>query len=299
MRWSELNHLHYWNPVLSVTLGIIHNLFESILQHHFKYQWEFGFQKQDQHHYRNNESISGSEFMCVAESNAQLKSGNLSDSIKRQLLSNIHLVVVPKGVMRMQKQLGESKSCALKASEWNALFNVYIPLSILDIAYSFPQDSLFNIELLLINLCALLQCKNLVSRNKTQKEDSLKFSQTYKTYQKTSFNLFENIRLQPNHHYAMNLPDHIDWWGPPLGVLEFAGEQLVVILESPKTNHLIGDMEEALMKKFSQWERLEVQMQDITEQENTISSKFFQLTNHIYNRLFSHLRSVHPNLRDY
>ncbi|MBW0478447.1 hypothetical protein O181_018162 [Austropuccinia psidii MF-1] len=278
IRWSELNRLPYWNPVLNVTLGVMHNWFEGILQHHFKYQWGFGLRNQYQHHDSNNECSSGSKVICLAESNALSKSGNLSDSIKRQLLSNIRLVVVPKGVTRMRKQLGEPKSGALKASEWNALFNVYIPLSIIDIAYSFPQDSLFNIELFLINLCALVQCTNLVSSKKTKKEDSIKFSQTYETYQKTSFDLFENIRLQPNHHYAMHLPDHIDCL---------------------KTNHLIGDMEETLMKKFSQRQRLEVQMQDITEKENTSSPKFFQLTNHIYDRLFSHLRSVHPNLRDY
>ncbi|MBW0576357.1 hypothetical protein O181_116072, partial [Austropuccinia psidii MF-1] len=239
IRWSELNHLPYWNPVLNVTLGVMHNWFKGILQHHFKCQLGFNFRKQGLQHDRNKEASSGSEMICLEEANAPLKSGNLSDSIKRKLISNIHLVVVPKGVTRMQKQLGESKGGTLKASEWNALFNVYIPLSILDVSYSILHDPHFDFNIFLINLCALIQCTNLVSGKVIKKEDSLKFSQTYETYQNTSFDIFENIKLQPNHHYGMHLPDHIDWWGPPMGVLEFGGECLVGILQNLKTNHLI------------------------------------------------------------
>ncbi|MBW0468921.1 hypothetical protein O181_008636 [Austropuccinia psidii MF-1] len=165
----------------------------------------------------------------------------------------------------MQKKLGDSKRGTLKASEWNALFNIYIPLSILDFAYSILHDPHFDFDIFLINLCALVQCTNLVSGKVINKEDSVKFSQTYETYQNTSFNLLENIKLQQNHHYEMHLPDHIDWWRPLMGVLEFGGERLVLILQNLKTNHLIGDVEETLMKKFSQRQRLEVQMQEISE----------------------------------
>ncbi|MBW0514434.1 hypothetical protein O181_054149 [Austropuccinia psidii MF-1] len=35
IRWSELNRLPYWNPVQQIPLGIMHNWFEGILQHHF------------------------------------------------------------------------------------------------------------------------------------------------------------------------------------------------------------------------------------------------------------------------
>ncbi|MBW0502506.1 hypothetical protein O181_042221 [Austropuccinia psidii MF-1] len=35
IRWSELNRLHYWDPVQQIPLGIMHNWFEGILQHHF------------------------------------------------------------------------------------------------------------------------------------------------------------------------------------------------------------------------------------------------------------------------
>ncbi|MBW0544309.1 hypothetical protein O181_084024 [Austropuccinia psidii MF-1] len=37
IRWSELNHCHYWDPVKQIPLGIMHNWFEGILQHHFQH----------------------------------------------------------------------------------------------------------------------------------------------------------------------------------------------------------------------------------------------------------------------
>ncbi|MBW0550999.1 hypothetical protein O181_090714 [Austropuccinia psidii MF-1] len=37
IRWSELNCLHYWDPVQQIPLVIMHNLFEGILQHHFQH----------------------------------------------------------------------------------------------------------------------------------------------------------------------------------------------------------------------------------------------------------------------
>ncbi|MBW0549631.1 hypothetical protein O181_089346 [Austropuccinia psidii MF-1] len=45
IRWSELNCLHYWDPVQQIPLGIMHNWFEGIFQHHFGYQWRWDFEK--------------------------------------------------------------------------------------------------------------------------------------------------------------------------------------------------------------------------------------------------------------
>ncbi|KNZ61148.1 hypothetical protein VP01_14467g1, partial [Puccinia sorghi] len=36
---SELNRLTYWDPAKNVVLGIMHNWFEGVLQHHFQYRW--------------------------------------------------------------------------------------------------------------------------------------------------------------------------------------------------------------------------------------------------------------------
>lgn len=35
VRWSQLNRLPYWNPVMNISLGVMHNWFKGVLQHHF------------------------------------------------------------------------------------------------------------------------------------------------------------------------------------------------------------------------------------------------------------------------
>ncbi|MBW0461351.1 hypothetical protein O181_001066 [Austropuccinia psidii MF-1] len=39
LRWSELNQFPYWDPVRCVVLGILHNWYEGVLQHHFRFRW--------------------------------------------------------------------------------------------------------------------------------------------------------------------------------------------------------------------------------------------------------------------
>ncbi|MBW0520715.1 hypothetical protein O181_060430 [Austropuccinia psidii MF-1] len=39
LRWSELNQLSYWDAVRCVVLGILHNWYEGVLQHHFRSWW--------------------------------------------------------------------------------------------------------------------------------------------------------------------------------------------------------------------------------------------------------------------
>lgn len=46
IRWSELNRIPYRDPVMHVVLGVMHNWFEGVLQHHFRKRW--GFASEDQ-----------------------------------------------------------------------------------------------------------------------------------------------------------------------------------------------------------------------------------------------------------
>ncbi|KNE98394.1 hypothetical protein PSTG_08314 [Puccinia striiformis f. sp. tritici PST-78] len=40
-RWSELNRLPYWDPVKNVAIGVMHNWYEGVLQHHWRVRWAF------------------------------------------------------------------------------------------------------------------------------------------------------------------------------------------------------------------------------------------------------------------
>ncbi|KNZ47739.1 hypothetical protein VP01_6193g1 [Puccinia sorghi] len=41
IRWSELNLLPYWDPVRNVALGVMHNWYKGVLQHHWPVRWAF------------------------------------------------------------------------------------------------------------------------------------------------------------------------------------------------------------------------------------------------------------------
>ncbi|MBW0489002.1 hypothetical protein O181_028717 [Austropuccinia psidii MF-1] len=56
IRWSELNCLHYWDPVQQTPLGIMHNWFEGILQHHFFHQWRWDLEKLELDNNANKDS---------------------------------------------------------------------------------------------------------------------------------------------------------------------------------------------------------------------------------------------------
>ncbi|MBW0582287.1 hypothetical protein O181_122002 [Austropuccinia psidii MF-1] len=97
----------------------------------------------------------------------------------------------------------------------------------------------------------------------------------------------------------MHIPDQIDWWGPPMGVSEFAGERLVGILQSLKTNNLFGSMECTLIKKFCQQQRLESKAEDQPKNSKTKYPPILQLEIEIYALLLVHLRETYPALRHY
>ncbi|MBW0579031.1 hypothetical protein O181_118746, partial [Austropuccinia psidii MF-1] len=97
-----------------------------------------------------------------------------------------------------------------------------------------------NNNLLLINISALIQCTQIVGARSITQEDGQLFRQAYDTYQNTSTLLFPNVRANPNHHYAMHIPEQLSRWGPLNGISEYGGERLVGILQKLKTNTLNG-----------------------------------------------------------
>ncbi|MBW0485088.1 hypothetical protein O181_024803 [Austropuccinia psidii MF-1] len=89
------------------------------------------------------------------------------------------------------------------------------------------------------------------------KDDADLFKQAYATYKNTSEILFPNIQVAPNHHYSMHIPEQFMRWGPLNGISEYAGERLIGIPQKFKTSSLNGEVEETLMKKFGQLQRLQ------------------------------------------
>ncbi|MBW0467884.1 hypothetical protein O181_007599, partial [Austropuccinia psidii MF-1] len=239
VRWSELNLLPYWDPSKDVVLGMMHNWYEGILQHHFWYRW--GMNKISKNDFQTliggdltEESTETSENNESSGSTIQA----LTNAVKEEILSLFSQVLVPSGLTRVPKGLGGARNGKLKASKWHSLFSIHLPLTFVDSIVkieTFDED-LIQHECLLNNFSSLVQCTNIISSKRVNEEYCQIFEEEYRNYTETSRRIFSNIKILPNHHYALHIPEQMRWWGPLSGVSEFAGERLVGILQNFKKN---------------------------------------------------------------
>ncbi|MBW0476126.1 hypothetical protein O181_015841 [Austropuccinia psidii MF-1] len=302
IRWSELNRLPYWDPVSNISLGIVHNWYEGVLQHHLRYRWGFD-QRFIQQICSSEASSLGSDeemvdnFASENEDELQLR-GFLSEEIIEKIRSRLNEVIVPKGVSRIPSKIGTAQTGKLKANEWSVLFSIYLPLIVLDLLWDLGPSN----HLLLVNFSALIKCTEIVGARSITQQDANLFEEAFATYQNSSKNLFPNIRVVPNHHYSMHIPEQLMRWGPMNGISEYGGERLIGLLQKIKTNSLSGDVEETIMQKFGQLQRLQQIEPDIgvvLSKKSKSSINKMLLDDYSYLNLFNHLKKVIPQLRQY
>lgn len=135
-------------------------------------------------------------------------------------------MVLPAGITRLPQNLGESKHGSLKASQWYSLFAFVIPLVILelyvdDVGKLEPES---NRGRILKNIGSLVQCTNFVFSRRVSEFEAKYFEHFYKEYHKTSLQIFGDVKVKPNHHYALHIPDQLRRWGPLGQVSELAGK---------------------------------------------------------------------------
>ncbi|MBW0522695.1 hypothetical protein O181_062410 [Austropuccinia psidii MF-1] len=234
-----MNRFPYWDPVTKICLGVLHNWYEGVLQHHFRYQWVF-----DSEVIKNkakNSEVSDSGPDTLMENNLQSENEDrldikcyLPQEVINRLKKLLNEVVVPEGICCIPVGIGTASNGKLKANKWLVLFSIYLPLTILDIFWDLGPKN----HLLLINISALIQCTQIFGAQSVTQEDGQLFFQAYNTYQTASNVLFPNVRTTPNYHYAMHIPEQLSRWGPLNGISEYGGERLVGILQKLKTNSL-------------------------------------------------------------
>lgn len=237
VRWSELNRLPYWNPVMGVGLGVMHNWLEGVLAEHFRNRWVFAIKREP-----DFEGISDKEDATEGEPGC-LEGGEgwLSEDIIQKILQNLRRIKTPRGVARCPKGLGTKSN-----SEWHSLFAIHLPLAAVDVLignYEVFCDGRSDQYLwkLLVNFLALVECTHLVGSRKVTSEHSAKFKRAYKKYTTTSMDIQPDCRIKPNHHYAMHIPTHMQKWGPLMGVAEFGGERLCGFLQKINNNGKVGE----------------------------------------------------------
>ncbi|MBW0513141.1 hypothetical protein O181_052856 [Austropuccinia psidii MF-1] len=245
IRWSELNRLRYWDPVHMIPIGIMHNWFEGILQHHFRNRWRWDFEKlkptenESQYH-----DLEDDFEMQDGDTSAQV---GISWEQAHMMTSALSDVKVPFGVTRVPQWLGQAKEGKIKASEWQSLFSIYLPLAAIDILvgdmsiFSENTNKAGKTCLLIENFAALVVCTHILEAQSITNSDCLHFAEEYRNYCETSKTLFSGCTINPNHHYALHIESHLRQWGPLIGVSEFAGERLNGILQRIPTSGRIDE----------------------------------------------------------
>ncbi|MBW0496503.1 hypothetical protein O181_036218 [Austropuccinia psidii MF-1] len=194
-----------------VTLRVMHNWYKGVLQHHLRFWWGFdsAFVKEvlidNERSEADSDTMDIDDYESSNEEIGEVKNGFLSNNMKNKIRTKIGEVIVPKGVTCITSQFGEAANGKLKASEWRVLFSVYIPLVFLD---CFLENEPHNI-LILVNTGALLQCTEIAGAKTITKDDAALFSQQYELYQSTANEIYPRIKVMPNHHYSMHIPDQL------------------------------------------------------------------------------------------
>ncbi|KNZ62843.1 hypothetical protein VP01_1216g1 [Puccinia sorghi] len=161
---SELNNLPYCDPVKNVALGVMHNWYEGVLQHHWHLCWAFE-PKLTQHDAHNDQLENVEEYDLDKSS----YSCHLQDTALLHIRKVITNIFFPLGVTQVSPNLGNTKNGKLKATEWHSLG---------------PSSG---------------QAKRCFSTS------------PWWLYIETAKDVFKWPKVTPNHHYALHLPDQLQW----------------------------------------------------------------------------------------
>ncbi|WAQ82479.1 hypothetical protein PtA15_2A796 [Puccinia triticina] len=86
--------------------------------------------------------------------------------------------------------------------------------------------------------------------------DIKQFEIHYKKYLDSVGGLFEGVKVQPNHHFSLHIPQQMASWGPLAGVAEFPGERLIGFLQKINTNNKIDEMHQSMITRGCRLQRM-------------------------------------------
>lgn len=143
---------------------------------------------------------------------------------------------LPTWLDRPPTNLGEASHGKLKADTYFVLFTTILPLHLVECWTALPRKAE-----MLDNFCDLVTCTNIACGYSTTRAGSRKFEEHYRSYSKSSIDLFPLCRSVPNHHYAYHIPDQLLYWGPLMRLSEFAFERQNGLLQGFKTNSHLSE----------------------------------------------------------
>ncbi|KNZ51297.1 hypothetical protein VP01_4006g2 [Puccinia sorghi] len=240
-------------------LGVMHNWFEGVLQHHFRFRWGLNGTTQT-----TNEELEESYYYTTeddAMDEGGISSTFWSDTIKNKL---INAVLVRQRMENLR--LVKGTLCFKSTCPWP-------------------------------HLTSLLAVTSKIAYKGTNKSSPISVLWT-----NTSVWLFPNLKILPNHHYALHIPQKLGWWGPLMAASNFPGERLIGLLQKCKTNanpRMLGHIGVTMMNKFLQLQRQKAQrgLDCAHEEKERIKRGMkFEMDLTAYNKILLFLQESTPKL---
>ncbi|MBW0476029.1 hypothetical protein O181_015744 [Austropuccinia psidii MF-1] len=78
----------------------------------------------------------------------------LSEDLIEKMRHQLKNVIVPKGVTRLPSRIGTTQNGKLKANEWSVIFEVYLPLIVLDLLWDLEPKKISFLSMLVHSFSA-------------------------------------------------------------------------------------------------------------------------------------------------
>nr|GAT42542.1 predicted protein [Mycena chlorophos] len=170
----------------------------------------------------------------------------------------IRNVTIPAHIDRPPTNLGQKDHGKLKADNWLVLFSVFLPLIVPELWHDGTQIQ----ERLLDNFHDLISATMIVCSYTVSQEKIEAYRTHYLRYLETSRELFPDLSVRPNHHYAIHNGDQMAWWGPLPQLSEWKYEAHNGNLQKIKTNNHIWEFDLTMLRQICRRGRLLAYLKD-------------------------------------
>ncbi|KAG8832306.1 hypothetical protein FRC17_001536, partial [Serendipita sp. 399] len=157
-----------------------------------------------------------------------------------ELQSDISCIVTPSWITRLRPGFGEKANGKVKAAEWQSLFAIYLPITLLRL-WSQREGKLLHLKAIL----ALTIVVNIVNSTTLSEETIQLYEKTIRYYLTLIRALSGRDLLVVNHHLALHISKFMRLHGPCRSHWAYPYERLIGRLQKLPHNFRTGYLDEA------------------------------------------------------
>ncbi|PVF94309.1 hypothetical protein CPB86DRAFT_713508 [Serendipita vermifera] len=159
-----------------------------------------------------------------------------------QIQEDIKNIIVPSWFSKPGPRFGRKSNGRVKAAEWQGIFSVYLPMTLLriwiiEMKRGNSTDLILHLKAL---LCLSIIVDIAISRTSSSAMTQL-YAQSVKLYLRLITRLNEDQPLVPNHHLALHLHEFMELHGPSRSHWAFPFERAIGKLHKISHNSKIGE----------------------------------------------------------